>query len=178
MTSPAPSRGRKSKPLPKAIRQHFLPLDLLAGKAARILRQCGAPAAWGSAEVFTMLRFAVVPSLTGFGLWSERLGKALGSPKADYTRMRNTTAAELSRLLHEAPDAVFGALPKLRRLYQQAFQSPEFTVTAELGMRPELWNVRVKELAPYLRRKAGIPLTEKVLEHAKSRLRKTRMIAR
>lgn len=173
-----PKMGRPIRK-PESRRKVF-PDELLWPDMVAILRKCKAPEHWGPEHAMDLWWYVTRPS--GYLAYCERHRRGEVRPPRAFGEH---AAARIKRsmLLHllnfdamfaEAPDAVAKAIPLLRKLWGKRFASTLFSPMAELAMAEDgvAWGELTEDqIAEYLKRRTGAPVTTDVVRKARRKLR-------
>lgn len=173
------------------------PEELIAHRILPLFRRHGAPASWGLREAAFLFDYAVkgpprAPILRRLEKQFRRqAAKHKREPFYHLTTLYHRAAADAPTLRpailetfdalmrQMGPEAFAPLFADVTTLWDKAFRSPEFTVAAELAIRaddPATWEKTTSELAAELTAYTkhwgdAIPVSEKVVEHARRSVR-------
>lgn len=160
------------RPNPEWFKEFFV-LDLFSKDISAIRKKLKhkAPLRWRRDEFEFLFDVAFIPSMLN----------AQEFASGDVAQaMAETSRKELElfgRLYAEAPDVLLEVLTAFRAVIEKRSASPEFAVKLALGQFVDnegIWTTRAEDIAAVLTKRLKRPVTAKVIEHARSEMRRYR----
>lgn len=156
---------RKRSPKGRPIGVSFL--DLFDGDAKAAIQRANAPTTW--AENRNILSLLIDVAFAGFPNPMHPDGRVRLQAEADV--------AGLASLSREDRRGLFAALAELARVMDDVrSKSPEFSTAFVLAGRPDLLDQSNEDVAAVVSRALGVPVSAKTVEHAVSRITKSKLV--
>jgi hypothetical protein len=156
---------------------NFGPFQLTVNDTVKILRECGAPAFAGAKLTpdERAARIAANRPLPRHRSWGrvEAL-LILQCLHAPLLLAKDSVALAFARLFAESPSTMIAALPKIKSLLKRRAKSPKQAVILDYALRryETFWSKDARLLADDLQKSLNLPVTFRVVEHARADLRK------
>jgi hypothetical protein len=167
-----------SRPTQPAPEKTFF--DVLAVDIREILNQSAAPETWGDREAFALFHAVcaphtldALPLIPSEGDITDEMffGNAIDIEDGGFLSDNAMMALFFAHLYASAPIAVRKSLDGIDALIEKRMKSPEIAAAFFITQHPETWESKADAVAEVVKEQLGIPVTPKIIEHARNRIR-------